>query len=281
VQGGSSVADQFGAWLDRSFLMDFSSLIGPAVSLVTGFMGSEGQKDTNVANAEQAARQMEFQERLSNTAYQRATKDMMAAGLNPMLAYSQGGASTPGGAQATMGNPAMAGSQAAQVAAGTQLASAQAAKTHEEIPVVKSQEQLNAATTANTLARTVTEGFSAKSVEETWRRLLDENRENVGTWNARGAFEKYARERVQRQGEEHFAQSSASRWETPQIAEMRARARQHAAGATLAELGEPEARRYAEFWRSPAGVAKPYTDYGVGTVGRAVSSAGQGFRLFR
>lgn len=73
------------------------------------FLGYLGQKQTNAANAQQAQKQMDFQEEQTSSSYQRGVADMKAAGLNPMLAYSQGGAASGGGAQATMGNEVGAG----------------------------------------------------------------------------------------------------------------------------------------------------------------------------
>ncbi|QCQ84830.1 internal scaffolding protein [Blackfly microvirus SF02] len=54
-------------------------------------------------NSQQAQIQRDYQTQMSNSAYQRATADMKAAGINPMVAYQQGGASAPPGASGSVG----------------------------------------------------------------------------------------------------------------------------------------------------------------------------------
>ncbi len=79
----------------------WASIAPAAITAVGSLIGGHQQSQTNVGLAE---RQMAFQEDMSNTAYQRAVKDMTAAGINPMLAAKLGGASTPTGAMATVEN---------------------------------------------------------------------------------------------------------------------------------------------------------------------------------
>ena len=56
-------------------------ILGAIGGGLSGLFGYKGTKDTNIASAQQAQNQMDFQERMSNTAIQRRMADLKKAAL--------------------------------------------------------------------------------------------------------------------------------------------------------------------------------------------------------
>lgn len=83
-----------------SDLGDFAQAVAPP--LIAGASSAYGQAQANAANERIALDNRRFQERMSNTSWQRGVEDMRLAGINPALSYMKGGASSPGGSTATV-----------------------------------------------------------------------------------------------------------------------------------------------------------------------------------
>lgn len=173
--GVASSGGGFGTSMSGTGSLD---IIGPVLS----YMGTKETNQTNkdiasqatLASAEQATRQMHFQERMSNTAYQRAMMDMEEAGLNPILAYQQGGASTPQGAAGTAYTAHMENALGAAVSS-----SYEARRLRKEIQATESQIGLNEANKKVAAAQEKDYIASAKNLNsmsakaDSEKRLLD------------------------------------------------------------------------------------------------------------
>lgn len=120
--------------------------------LVGGAFNYYGAKRANEANKKMAREQMafqqasnreqmDFQERMSNTAYQRSMEDMKKAGINPILAFGQGGANTPGGSSSAGSTASIQNEFAGAVSSALQsrMISAQIAQTKATTDIIKSE----------------------------------------------------------------------------------------------------------------------------------------------
>lgn len=166
-----------------------------AGALGGGLMGGEaadGVSETNKLNSAEAQRQRDFnaaeaeksrnwQEYMRSNQYQTAITDMKAAGLNPMLAYSQGGAGTPNGATASaaslpqISNKTQAALNASAQAAQVANTLALTKKTDAETNVAEAQAE-------NIRASTVLTTNSATNMEQTIERTkaeIDKTKQEV------------------------------------------------------------------------------------------------------
>jgi len=161
-------------------------MLGPvALGAALGFAQSAyqnkqnqlAQEDTQSFNAEQAKLNRDFQERMSNTAYQRQKTDMKAAGINPMLAINAGGAQTPSGGSAT--SPGRAPAEM-NVTGGISTA-LEAMRNKRENEIAASQIGVNDAQKLNLVANTNLN--EARTGETSARTEVEKQRVKTETWN--------------------------------------------------------------------------------------------------
>lgn len=174
---GSAVGTFFGGPLGGAA----GGLIG---GLIDQGQGRQGAKDQNEEsawqaqlqrdfNSAEAAKNREWQEKMRGTGYQTAVQDLKAAGLNPMLAYSQGPAAMPTGATASSSSLPQV-SNKVQAALSANATAAQIANTNAATEKTKADTAVSMATAKQVEAQTAMTTSSTTNIEQQTENLKEQ-----------------------------------------------------------------------------------------------------------
>ena len=105
LQGSTNSSSSTSSSASRTFGTE-ASRISQNNAVSANQIARENWNQAATFNAEEAEKQRQWQEKMANTVYQRTVKDMLAAGINPVLAANMGlgTASVGSGASASMGD---------------------------------------------------------------------------------------------------------------------------------------------------------------------------------
>lgn len=219
--------------------MPWLSAIGSGLdSFIDKRSSAQGQEDANAFNAQQAQMNRDFQERMRATQYQTTVEDLKKAGLNPMLAYTQGGAGTPGGSTAAPAlNKVAAGVSSAQQSASSAQALASLELNKAQIEQVRAE---TARIVSETLDNRVNTAFKVAQTKQA------EGAGNVSSM-------KYMLDKAAFQADLQNRQVSAQRAAQDFAREsdtFAADVARRKAESTLTQLEIPKSKADADFWKS-------------------------------
>lgn len=220
-----------------------AALIGGGLGLLGNLFGGSSakkiQRETNKMNLELNRENRGWMEQMSNTEWQRGVADMKAAGLNPMLAVAQGGASTPQNSAPTVipedafaksitsaANSVSNALQIQQQLANIKLTNANTAKTSAEADTAGTTAKNAPAMTEQTLA----------NMKATYRNLLEQE-----------DLTRYQRAQIEALLPDIIEQQRAN------IELAKAQTHSASVAASLDELKMPSARAEAKLWMELAG----------------------------
>lgn len=248
--------------------------------LSQAFNHSEAQLNREWSAGE-AQTQRNYQTDMANTAWQRGIADMKAAGLNPMLAYSQGGAQAPSGA--------MGQSSAAHAGAASGSAASAGAPGNQVNPYAAAAASAGQwAQIEQTQAATRLTNAQADELEST---LIDEKgqtKHGKGPgWNSLKAAQMNAETgRIVEESKRIIAQADLTKEQKRHVTEqiqnaiaenprIKADTALKIVNHFLQELDIPRMHSEAQYFRSPVGQTSPHNKYGPQTPFRLLEGLGE------